>query len=144
MFDLGVFSWAASRCHAMHAHRIQSAAAIRWQALPPLPGEAHSGALSSGPMGENKNRRDAFGRWYQARGKGQQYLLCLIPFAVATAAMMLIIPLLPESEPAAAEWGLKPPCPNSRVPIAQDDPLLDMNDLEGTIHRVCARAGDPR
>lgn len=87
-------------------------------------------------------RGEAFARWYYARGKGQQYLLRLIPVVVAIIAMKLIIPLLPEQE---LEWRGTVPCPTrTDVYISRADPLFDENDLEGTVHRACARAGDPR
>ncbi|WP_348730868.1 hypothetical protein [uncultured Mycolicibacterium sp.] len=87
-------------------------------------------------MGGNKNRRDAFGRWYQARGKGQQYLLCLIPVVVAIVAMKLIIPLLPEQEQQSAHGPLHVHCGGVLTAILErDDPrvlwALENQSLEG-------------
>ncbi|MBB2991692.1 hypothetical protein FHR72_003177 [Mycolicibacterium iranicum] len=54
--------------------------------------------------------------------------------------LVLTIPM-PEQHPDGA---LKVPCPTSDVYISLDDPLFDENDLETSLFRACARAGDPK
>lgn len=69
----------------------------------------------------------SFARWYYARGKGQRYLLCLIPVVATIVAMKLLIPI-PDKQP---EGTIAVPCPPlGEVYISLDEPFFKGRDLD--------------
>lgn len=96
-------------------------------------------------MGENKKRGESFARWYYARGKGQQYLLCLIPVVVAIVAMKLIIPMPEQQQSDQVRFWCDPYGRETvngqetpKITISRDDPRFDESDLDATMFVLCA------
>ena len=83
---------------------------------------------------------DSFARWYYARGKGQQYLLCLIPLVVATIAMRLLIPMSDGvPEPGQQSDGpLHVHCNGVETAILErDDPRVIWALENNSLERIC-------